>query len=71
MREPIRRRVSIVLRVLALLAVLLATAANDGCESTTYVGVGVSYGYPGWGGPCCYGPGVGWGTGVYMGGPVW
>ena len=37
-----------------------------GCEVDTYVGV--SYGYPGWGGPCCYG-GPTWG-GVYMGGPV-
>jgi hypothetical protein len=69
MQTPARRRVSIVLRVLALLALLVLTSANDGCESTTYVGV--SYGYPGWGGPCCYGPGVAWGTGVYMGGPVW
>ena len=47
-----RRRLSIAVRVLALLALLLVTTANDSCESTTYVGV--SYGYPGWGGPCSY-----------------
>ena len=70
MKTPVGRRVSLVLRVLALLALLVLTTASDGCESTTYVGV--SYGYPGWGGPCCYyGPGGGWTTGVYMGGPVW
>src|SRR4029453_18906115 len=49
--------------------VALATASVGCEESTTYVGV--SYGYPGWGGPCCWG-GPGWGGGgVYMGGPVW
>ena len=70
MNRPIRRRALLVLRVLALLALLVLTSASDGCENTTYVGV--SYGYPGWGGPCCYyGPGGGWTTGVYMGGPVW
>ena len=65
-----RRRASIASRVLALIVLLVLTTASDSCESTTYVGV--SYGYPGWGGPCCYyGPGGGWTTGVYMGGPVW
>ncbi len=48
-----------------IVLVTLATAAV-GCDTTTYVGV--SYGYPGWGGPCCYGGG--W-RGGYMGGPVW
>ena len=56
------------LRLVALLLLVAFAAASVGCETTTYVGV--SYGYPGWGGPCCYGGGPGWG-GVYMGGPVW
>ena len=55
------------LRLLVLLVLVALATASVGCESTTYVGV--SYGYPGWGGPCCWG-GPGWG-GVYMGGPVW
>ena len=58
------------IRFLALVALLVLAAFAGACENTTYVGV--SYGYPGWGGPCCYyGPGGGWTTGVYMGGPVW
>ena len=58
------------LRLVALLVLLALATFAVACESTTYVGV--SYGYPGWGGPCCYyGPGGGWTTGVYMGGPVW
>ena len=58
------------IRLLALVALLVLAAFAVACENTTYVGV--SYGYPGWGGPCCYyGPGGGWTTGVYMGGPVW
>jgi hypothetical protein len=57
------------LRVLLLLVLVALATASVGCESTTYVGV--SYGYPGWGGPCCWG-GPGWGGGgIYMGGPVW
>jgi hypothetical protein len=58
------------LRLFVLLVLVAFAAAAVGCETTTYVGV--SYGYPGWGGPCCYGGGYGggWG-GVYMGGPVW
>ena len=56
------------LRLFVLLVLVAFAAATVGCETTTYVGV--SYGYPGWGGPCCYGGGPGWG-GVYMGGPVW
>ena len=55
------------LRLVVLLVLVVFTAAAVGCDTTTYVGV--SYGYPGWGGPCCYG-GPGWG-GPYMGGPVW
>jgi hypothetical protein len=55
------------IRLLALLFLLVLATNAVGCEATTYVGV--SYGYPGWGGPCCYG-GSSWG-GVYMGGPVW
>ncbi len=55
------------LRLLVLLVLVAFATASVGCETTTYVGV--SYGYPGWGGPCCWG-GPGWG-GVYMGGPVW
>ena len=58
------------LRLVALLVLIALATFAVACESTTYVGV--SYGYPGWGGPCCYyGPGGGWTTGVYMGGPVW
>jgi hypothetical protein len=58
------------LRLLVLLALVALTTFAVACENTTYVGV--SYGYPGWGGPCCYyGPAGGWTTGVYMGGPVW
>jgi hypothetical protein len=57
------------LRLLVLVVLVALATASVGCESTTYVGV--SYGYPGWGGPCCWG-GPGWGGGgVYMGGPVW
>ena len=64
-----RKRLLSPLRLLVLLALLILSTAAIGCESTTYVGV--SYGYPGWGGPCCWG-GPGWGGGgVYMGGPVW
>ena len=55
------------LRLLVLALLLAIASASVGCDSVTYVGV--SYGYPGWGGPCCWGPG--WGPGVYMGGPVW
>jgi len=54
-------------RLLILIVFVALATASVGCETTTYVGV--SYGYPGWGGPCCMG-GPGWG-GVYMGGPVW
>jgi hypothetical protein len=65
-----RTRALTPLRLLALVALIVLTTFAVACESTTYVGV--SYGYPGWGGPCCYyGPGGGWTTGVYMGGPVW
>jgi hypothetical protein len=59
-------------RLLVLLVLVALVTAAVGCETTTYVGV--SYGYPGWGGPCCWGApgyGPGWGGGVYMGGPVW
>ena len=56
------------LRLFVLLVLVAFATAAVGCETTSYVGV--SYGYPGWGGPCCYGGGPGWG-GVYMGGPVW
>lgn len=56
------------LRLFVLLVLVAFAAAAVGCETTSYVGV--SYGYPGWGGPCCYGGGPGWG-GPYMGGPVW
>ena len=45
------------LRLLVLIALVVLATTAVGCESTTYVGV--SYGYPGWGG------------GRYMGGPVW
>ncbi len=62
-----RKRLLSPLRLLVLLVLLVLTTAAVGCEGVTYVGV--SYGYPGWGGPCCWGgPGYG---GVYMGGPVW
>jgi hypothetical protein len=54
------------LRLVVLLVLIVLATAAVGCESVTYVGV--SYGYPGWGGPCCYGGP--WG-GPYMGGPVW
>ena len=54
------------LRLVVLLVLVALATAAVGCETTTYVGV--SYGYPGWGGPCCWGGG--WGGG-YMGGPVW
>jgi hypothetical protein len=54
------------LRLVLLLVLLVLATAAVACETTTYVGV--SYGYPGWGGPCCWGGP--WG-GVYMGGPVW
>ena len=65
-----RTRTLTALRLVALIALLVLAIFAVACESTTYVGV--SYGYPGWGGPCCYyGPGGGWTTGVYMGGPVW
>ncbi len=58
------------LRLLALAVLVALATASVGCETTTYVGV--SYGYPGWGGPCCYGGyGGGWGGGPYMGRPVW
>ena len=61
------------LRLIVLLVLVAFATASVGCETTTYVGV--SYGYPGWGGPCCWGGpgfGPGWGGGgVYMGGPVW
>jgi hypothetical protein len=64
------------LRLLFLLVLVTLVIPSVGCdEGDTYVGV--SYGYPGWGGPCCWG-GPGWvggptyvGGGVYMGGPVW
>ena len=56
------------LRLLVLIVLVVLATTAVGCESTTYVGV--SYGYPGWGGPCCWG-GAGWGVGRYMGGPVW
>jgi hypothetical protein len=61
-----RNRKRNLLRLLVLVVLLALATPNVGCESETYVGV--SYGYPGWGGPCCWGSG-GWG-GVYMGGPV-
>jgi hypothetical protein len=57
-----------VFRLIALACLIALATATVACETTTYVGV--SYGYPGWGGPCCWGPGWG-GGGVYMGGPVW
>lgn len=60
------------LRLAALLLLAVFATAAIGCETSTYVGV--SYGYPGWVGPCCWrGPGYvgGWGPGIYMGGPVW
>jgi hypothetical protein len=61
------------IRLLVLAALVVLATASVGCETTTYVGY--SYGYPGWGGPCCwggpgFGPGYGWGGGVYMGGPI-
>jgi hypothetical protein len=59
------------LRLLVLLVLLALTTSTVGCDdSVTYVGV--SYGYPGWYGPCCWGGGPpGWSAGgVYMGGPV-
>ena len=62
-----RNRTLSPLRLLALLLLVALATAAVGCETTTYVGV--SYGYPGWGGPCCWG-GPGWGGG-YLGGPVW
>ena len=52
-------------RLVVLLVFLALATAAVGCESTTYVGV--SYGYPGWGGPCCWGGPYG---GVYIGGPL-
>jgi hypothetical protein len=64
-----RTRTLTPLRLLTLIALLVLATFAVACENTTYVGV--NYGYPGWGGPCCYGPGGGWTTGVYMGGPVW
>lgn len=54
------------LRLLVLLVLVVLATAAVGCEGTTYVGV--SYGYPGWGGPCCWGGGP-YG-GVYIGGPI-
>ena len=54
------------LRLLVLAVFVALATAAVGCESTTYVGV--SYGYPGWGGPCCWGPGPYGGT--YIGGPI-
>ena len=57
------------LRLLVLVALLVLATAAVGCEGVTYVGV--SYGYPGWGGPCCWGGYGGGYGGVYMGGPVW
>jgi hypothetical protein len=57
------------IRLLVLILLVTVATASVGCETTTYVGV--SYGYPGWGGPCCWGGGVGWTGGGYMGGPVW
>jgi hypothetical protein len=63
-----RHLISSPLRLLALAVLLVLATAAVGCESTTYVGV--SYGYPGWGGPCCWGGPYG-GGGVWMGGPVW
>jgi hypothetical protein len=56
------------LRLLVLMALILLTSVASDCQSTAYVGV--SYGYPGWGGPCCWG-GSGWSGGVVVGGPVW
>ena len=67
-----RKRKLSPLRLLAIAVLVALATATVGCETTTYVGV--SYGYPGWGGPCCWGApgyGGGWGGGVYMGGPVW
>lgn len=61
-----RQRYLSPLRLVVLLVLVALATAAVGCETTTYVGV--SYGYPGWGGPCCWGGG--WGGG-YMGGPVW
>jgi hypothetical protein len=54
------------IRLLVLLVLVALATATVGCDSTTYVGV--NYGYPGWGGPCCWGGP--WGGGVYMGGPI-
>ena len=60
-----RTRTLTPIRLLALVALLVLATFAVACENTTYVGV--SYGYPGWGGPCCYGGG--W-TGSMAGGPV-
>jgi hypothetical protein len=62
-----RNRLLSPLRLLVLVVLVALATAAVGCETTTYVGV--SYGYPGWGGPCCWGGG--YGGGVYMGRPVW
>ena len=58
------------LRLLVLVVLVTLATASVACDDSVTV-VGVSYGYPGWGGPCCWG-GPGWGGGgVYVGGPVW
>ena len=63
-----RTRTLTPIRLLALVALLVLATFAVACENTTYVGV--SYGYPGWGGPCCYGgPAWGWGTGRLHGRP--
>lgn len=50
-------------RILFVVGLLSVAMANSSCETTTYVGVGVGYGAPGyWGG--------GW-TGGYAGGPIY
>ena len=46
-----------VFRLIALACLVALATATVACETTTYVGV--SYGYPGWGGPCCWEAGLG------------
>ena len=58
------------LRLLVLVVLVALATANVSCDGDVYVGV--SYGYPGWGGPCCqYGGAWGGSTVAYPGGPVW
>ena len=65
-----RTRKPNLIRLLILAVLVVLATASVGCDVT--YGVGVSYGYPGWGGPCCYGGyGGGWGGYGYRGRPVW